>query len=270
MTNTDLRDLLDHAVEPLDTMPDAVPEILRKGHRSVRLRRGFAAGATIAGAACGVVAIVAVSGLAGGAPVQPPAASAGTSAGTSAGVSVTSPAVSPRSNRSPKPPRTVPFDPAGLEAFMRSLVPTLDAALPDRFGRVTHAGENGFRVRIGRANVPLTIGVEDFSRAPVDRLSSCRKIAGAPETERLASCADRTMPDGSFARATTEMTGPDGRSQPVPTVDAVYRDRILSISLFPVGSGPASISNEEMLDVLADPGVQAAFHTWVAHPEWIY
>ena len=270
MTNTDLRNLLDRAVEPLDTMPDAVPDVLLKGHRSVRLRRGVAAGATIAGAASGVIAVVAVSGLAGGAPAQPPAASAGTSAGTSAGVSVASPAVSPSSGRSPKPPRTVPFDPAGLEAFMRGLAPTLDKALPDRFGRVTHAGENGFTVRIGRTNVPLTIGVEDFSRAPVDRLSSCRKIAGAPETERLASCADRTMPDGSFARATTEMTGPNGRTQPVPSVDAIYRDRLLSISLFPIGSGSASITDEEMLDAFADPGVQAAFHTWVAHPEWIY
>lgn len=267
MSNTDLHDLLERAVEPLDTMPDAVPEVLVAGRRSVRRRRTAAAIGSIAGAAAGVAAIVAVAGLTGGTSAQPPAASAATSATTAVKPSEATP-----TGRRPTTTRTVPYDQAGLDAFLRGLSPTLDKALPDRFGRVSQDHGNTYKVRTGTTTVTLSFRVEDL-RMPVTRLSSCRQLDGAPETERIKSCADRTLPDGSFARAAGETTGVhEGLSMTMPTVVTIYRHRLVSVDLIvdEAHPRPIPISNREMLDILADPGVRAAYQTWAAHPEWIY
>ena len=268
MSGTDLRDLLDRAVEPLDTMPDAVPDVLAEGRRSVRRRRTLAAAATAVGAAAAVAVVAALTGLAGGSTAEPPVA----------GVTTASPTAHKTVTATPSPGRTIGLTrapiawraPAALVAFNRDvLAPALGEALPDRFGPVTVApsdsGAGEFRVSVGGESYELQFFVSNRAKGYNEQIFPCadylRRGPGIPD--QYVSCEQTTLPTGVRGVAYAEKgTGLIHRAE------TIKDDRMIGMSLYANGgSGP--ISNTEMLAALKNPALSAAYREWMTHDDWM-
>jgi hypothetical protein len=278
MTRTDLHDLLERAVEPLDTMPDAVPEVLSEGRRSVRRRRIAAAAGTIAGAAAGIAAVIAVSTLTSGTVAEAPVA--GSSLPTARSTAPSAPAtptgrssVLPKDREAADPTATPPE----LITFSRDVVaPALDRALPRRLGTVTinraHGDVGYFTISAGAKTYEVQFFV---SKRPVgypEQIFRCSDYTDpAPgEPDRFASCTERTLPDGMRAVAVSEKISQSGPELVALRAMTIYRDRLVELSLYPSETAPRDvpISRAEMLDALADPELAAAYHQWATHPGW--
>ena len=285
MSKTDLHDLLDRAVEPLDTMPDAVPDVLAKGRRSVLVRRTVGATGTIVGAATAVAAIAALSGITGGSSAQPPAAGTATSttaapttkpttgastkptSGPSTKPSAKSTAGRSRDRVSPRPPWTAP---AALVAFNRDVVaPALGEALPDRFGEVRiHPSDSGvgeFRVSAGGRTYELQMYVFNRPKGYEEQIFPCSEYLQlvSSEPQQYTSCAEQTLPDG--VRAVSFEEKGDG---PIHRAASIKDDRMVEISIYSTDHHEP-LDNAELLATLAHPAIQAAYHTWMTHTDWM-
>jgi hypothetical protein len=275
MTRTDLHDLLERAVEPLDTMPDAVPEVLVEGRRSVRRRRIAAAAGTIAGAAAGVAAVIAVSTLTGGTAADAPVAG---SPSPTAQSTVPSAPATPGKGRSilPKDP---PANPPALIAFSRDVVaPALDQALPSRFGSVTvnraHGDVGYFTISAGAKTYEAQFFVSKRPAGYPEQIFRCSEYTDpAPgEPDRFAACTERTLPDGMRAVAVNEKISQSGPELVALRAMTIYRDKLVELSLYPSETAPREvpISRAEMLNALADAELAAAYHEWATHPGWTH
>lgn len=277
---TQLHDLLHRAVEPLEQMPDAVPDVLVRGRHSVRLRRSLTAAGTVVTAAAGVAAVVGVTALSAGPAEEPPAASPAASASASPRPTATATTAEIPVTREPTGEPGEEARHPGLTAFHRALAPKLDAALPARFGTVT-AGQqlHSFVIGTGSKKLYATLRVDDWrKKQPLEPLQSCQQLHA--ETSKWnppykRPCADRTLPDGAFAVATKVDTFVSSReTRLTPSVNTVYNGKQVWLTLIPASvpvDGPkdmVDISNEEMLDVFADPTFSAALREWAANPKW--
>lgn len=274
MTDMELRDLLERTVQPLDPMPDAVPDVLVTGRRSIRRRRALAAGTAVVGTAATVAAVTGVVNLADGpnGTEAPVAGSPGTSATPTPGP--TGADATARASRAPSTPTPGPDQdkgegrpvPQAMRDYHRRVAPVLDKALPDRFGTVT-AGSlvHAFTVRMGGRTYPITFRVD---AAPDAQPPRCEPDGAKGPT----SCVERTLPNGWRAVGSHQPAGvlPDNTVLPLPQVDTTYGTHRVSLYLFndPRYVEPVPISDNEMLDIFADKDFAGAIVEWASHPDW--
>lgn len=283
MTDTELRDLMERAVQPLEPMPDAVPEVLVTGRRSVRRRRALAATSAVIGTAATVAAVTGLVNLTGGSngTEAPVAGSPGNPATRAPGANATG-----QATREPGPagrnvPSTgTPSAPGSAETpkgdgrpvseamrdYHRRVAPVLDKALPDRFGKVTADRLiHGFTVRTGDRKYAITFRVD---AEPGIKPVRCESDGAKGPT----SCVARTLPNGWRAVASHQPTSvmPDNTVLPLPQVETTYRGHRISLFMFNDEryAERVPITDNEMLDIFADPGFAAAIDEWASHPDW--
>jgi hypothetical protein len=283
MTDTELKDLMERAVQPLEPMPDAVPEVLVTGRRSVRRRRALAAVGAMTGTAATVAAVTGLVNLTGGSNGgEAPAAGPG---GTVTASRAPGPAGSNATGAATRAPDSnvssgTPSAPAGsdqdkgdgravsqaMRDYHRRVAPVLDKALPDRFGKVTAERlVHSFTVRKGDRKYAITFRVDAEAGVQPPRCE-------ADGAKGPTSCLARTLPNGWRAVGSHQPTSamPDDTVLPLPQVETTYRGHRVSLFMFNDQryAERVPISDNEMLDIFADPAFAAAIVEWASHPDW--
>jgi hypothetical protein len=279
MTDTELKDLMERAIQPLEPMPDAVPEVLVTGRRSIRRRRALAAGTAVLGTAATVVAVTGLVSLTGASNgTEAPAAGPGTALTPTPTASTTAPArPSTRSTEHSDQPGSrksaTPWNPpAELVAFNRGVVvPAIDRALPSRFGTVRTDGEVGrFTISNGGKKYEAQFYVVNRPAGYPEQIFSCDKYTDPlpGEPDRFASCTQRVLPDGMRAVAVNEDISQTAEDLVALRALTIYRDKLVELSLYPSETEPRAvpITRAEMLDALE--GLAATYHEWATRPGW--
>jgi hypothetical protein len=204
----------------------------------------------------------------------PVAGSPGTSATPTPGPAGTD--ATARASRAPSTPTPGPDQdkgegrpvPQAMRDYHRRVAPVLDKALPDRFGTVT-AGRlvHAFTVRKGDRSYPITFRVDadPWATEPLKCLGTDAKGDGA------TSCVERTLPNGWHVVGSHQPTGvQEGSTLPLPQVEMTYRGHRVSLFMFNDERHleRVPISDNEMIDIFADPGFAAAITEWASHPDW--
>ena len=250
MSGTELRELLDRAVAPVDDMPDLVPRVLAAGRSSVRRRRAVTTGL---GAVAGVVATVGVANVVWGPVVEWP----------SAGPAVSP---SPSSVSSSETPPPGADDPA-FRAFKGRMAAALEDALPARLGVVRSAASApGYTAVSAEGTFPITFrldpwGMPQPTRCPVEGQPSDSDAA-------VVSCLEQRLSNGQLASAFHELAS---GGTVLPRVETVIDGNWLQLYLFAYQGSPRkvpSITDRQLINVLADRKVAALVQEWSAHPEW--
>ena len=282
MTNTELKDLMERAVQPLEPMADAVPEVLVTGRRSV-LRRRAGAATAIAGAVAGVVAVAGAISWTGGGGIgtEAPAAGPATALTPSPKASATAPTkprVRPTSAEDrPGSTRSAASwtPPPELVTFNREVVgPTLDRALPSRLGTVSvgdGADDVGrFKISTGTRKYEVQFYVSDRPRGYPEQIFSCDKYTNPPpgEPDQYPSCVQRTLPDGMRAVAVNEDISQTAEDLVALRALTIYRDKLVVLSVYPSETKPRTvpITKEEMLAALTE--LSTTYHEWASQPSW--
>lgn len=256
MTNDfDIKQAFDRELDGLEPMPDAVPGTVIAGRR----RPGAAGVAALGGLMVSAgLAVAAVAVLQPGPETQV----AGPGIGPPPQAVPSTPST-PGAGQSAKPGKyTGPPD-----AFRKQIATELSTVLPDRFGPVTAvipqtATSNGYRVTAGGKTFAITFNL--VKPMPGQPSTTCGPQGpGSP----VASCATRLLPDGGRAMSDHQ---PDSRTKKsTVTLTALIRGRSVSLYFFADKSAEPPLSDQEMLDVAAEPRFSALIQSWASHPEWV-
>ncbi len=259
MSGTDLRELLDRTVAPVEDMPDVVPQVLAAGRSSVRRRR---TAVSAFGAIAGVVATVGVAQVVGGPDDEVPFVGYPSATVAPSGSASDSPTVAPPATGT---------DTTAFRIFKLKMAAALDAALPGRLGTVRpEASVLVFTGISAQGRFPITFRLDPWPGRPGP--TRC-PVKGKPSDsdDAVVSCLEQRLPNGELATAFHEL-GTNGVAQlAYPRVETMVHDHWVQLYLFEYHGKPKvvpAITNAELIKVLANARVAELIRLWAAHPEW--